>query len=305
LRTLFLGAVDFSRHCLEEVLKAGGPVAAVLTVSQEGAAFHSDYADLSGLTGQHGIPIHHIENINDASSIELIKGYEPDVIFVFGWSQIISKTVLDIPVMGCIGSHPALLPRNRGRHPIVWALVEGLKESGLTFFYLDEGADSGDVLWQRPFPISLEDDAGSLYLKIKALASDAIAEFLPNLQQGTASRRQQDHSQATYWRKRTQKDGEIAWSNSTMNAYNLVRALTLPYVGSHTYVEGKTLKIWRAALPRQPLPREAVDLKPGTVFDATANEFDVRTADGYLSVSEYEHEDRAVIAVGAQLGTSQ
>jgi methionyl-tRNA formyltransferase len=305
LRILFLGAVDFSLHCLEEVIKAKGQVVAVLTLAKGDAAFHSDHADLSGLAGEKGIPVHYIGNINEDSTLELIKSHAPDVIFVFGWSQIISKSVLDIPAMGCIGTHPALLPRNRGRHPIIWALVEGLEKSGLTFFYLDEGADSGDILWQRPFPITVEDDAGSVYLKIKSLASDAIAEFLPSLQHGTAPRLEQDRSQATYWRKRGKRDGEIAWADPTMKTYNLVRALTTPYVGSHTYVDGKTLKIWRAALPHEELPKSAAGLAPGTVFAATDSGFDVRTADGFLTVNEYEHEDGAVIKAGVSLGAAQ
>lgn len=303
MRIVFVGAVDFSRHCLQQVLDCGGNVVAVFTLAKEDAGFHSDYADLSDVAIRHGVTVHKIKNINDPENVELIRSLQPDVIFVFGWSQLISKHILDIPPLGCIGTHPALLPRNRGRHPIVWALVEGLEESGLTFFYIDEGTDSGDILWQKPFPVTLEDDAGSLYEKIKALTSEAIREFLPQLEWGAAPRIPQDHSQATYWRKRTEKDGEIHWTAPTMTTYTLIRALARPYVGAHTYLRGEKMLIWRARLPEKPLPPEAMGPQPGNIFARTGTGFDVRTGDGYLTVLEYELAGEGLLEIGTQLGS--
>ncbi len=302
MRILYVGAIDFSRHCLQEVLKAGGDVVAILTLPKEKAGSHSDYADPSTVAAQHGITVHRIGNINAPQNVDLIWALAPDVIFVFGWSQIISKEVLDIPTLGCVGTHPALLPRNRGRHPLVWALIEGLEESGLTFFYLDEGADSGDILWQKPFPITLEDDAGSLHEKIKSLASEAIPVFLTQLERGTAPRIPQDHNRATYWRKRGEEDGEIDWKAPTIKTYNLVRALTHPYVGAHTYEEGRRVKIWGGSLPRGPLPPHASTLEPGTVFLSAYGRLDIRTGDGYLTVGDYRLEGGGTIAEGTRLG---
>lgn len=302
MRILFLGTVEFSRHCLNEVLKEGGDVVAVLSLAEERAGFHSDYADLSDVAAEYGLEVTRIRNINDPQTVALIQGLEPDVIFVFGWSQLISKTVLDIPPIGCIGTHPTLLPLNRGRHPVVWALVDGLEESGLTFFYMDEGADSGDILWQESFPITLDDDAQTLYKRIEGLASKAIKGFLPQLAQGTAPRFPQNHRHATYRRKRGEKDGQIDWQAPSMTTYNLTRALTRPYVGAHTYVDTKLMKIWRTVLPREPLPPSATSLEPGTVFAVREPEFDVRTGDGYLTVVEYDHQGRMPVAQGAKLG---
>jgi len=96
--------------------------------------FHSDYADLSQIASENNLSYHFIKSINAPKTVELIKSLEPDLLLVFGWSQIVSKEVLGLPRFGCIGTHLALLSRNRGRHPIVWALVEGLKATGVTFF---------------------------------------------------------------------------------------------------------------------------------------------------------------------------
>ena len=304
MRSLFLDTVDFSRHCLQTLLQNGAEVTAVLTLARENANFNSDYADLSDIAEKYGVTLCRIKNINHPENVQLIKTLNPDVIFVFGWSQLISKPILDIPPLGCIGSHPALLPRDRGRHPIIWALVDGFDQSGLTFFFMDEGADGGDILWQRPFSITLWDDAGSIYKKIKELASQAIVEFLPQLENGTALRLPQDHELATYPRKRGKKDGEIVWSAPTMQIYNLVRALTHPYVGAHTFLDGCQVKVWRSALPKSSLPPNQQDAAPGTVIAVKNGCLDVRTADGFITISAYEINSNGTIGVGSQLGAT-
>ena len=298
-----MGAVDFSLHCLEQVLRCGGNVVAVFTPERRYARLNSDYADLGLLAQAHNIPVHRIRRLNDPENVSILRELRPDVIFVFGPSQIVSAEVLSIPTLGCIGTHPALLPKNRGRHPLIWALVEGLNESGLTFFYLDQGTDSGDILWQQPFPITLEDDAGTLYERVKLLAGEGIAEFLPQLEQGVASRMPQDHAKATYWRKRTEADGEINWSGSAMQAYNLIRALTHPYVGAHTFLSDHRVLVWRNGLISDPAWHGAgLNSTPGEVMKCNDGRIAVRTGDGLLELIDWEIEGDARLAPGVRLG---
>jgi len=303
MRILFVGAIKFSLSCLNAVINAGGDVIAVLTLPENRAGFHSDYAELAPTASEHGIPCFHLQKpINYPENAALIHSLRPDVVFVFGWSELVSKEILKIPPLGCIGTHPALLPKNRGRHPLIWALVEGLEQSGLTFLYLDEGPDSGDILWQSSFDITLEDDAASLYEKMKCMAVSAIGEFLPLLEKGIAPRKSQDHAQATYWRKRTESDGEIHWDKPTMAAYNLIRALTRPYVGAHTSISGRKMFIWRSRLPEQTMLSKGQSLLPGEILRCGSDGIDVRTGDGYLTLLEYELPQDASLREGAVLG---
>ena len=299
MRIVFIGAVDFSYHCLEIILGEGANVVAIFNPENQSARLNSDYADLAPLADEYKVPLHRIAKIRDESTIDLIRSLQPDIIFVFGFSQLIPKQVLDIPPMGCVGTHPALLPRNRGRHPLIWALVEGLSESGLTFFYLDEGADSGDILWQKSFPITMDDDAGSLYVKIKALASQGIKEFLPNLQNGTALRLQQDHSRASYWRKRTEADGLINWNNSALSIYNLVRALTSPYPGAHTFIEGKRVTILKCRIESM---QPAGTKLPGEILAETSDGFFVQCGDGILEILLWNVAQDFQLRTGGKLG---
>jgi methionyl-tRNA formyltransferase len=301
MRILFVGGVDFSRHCLQEVVKCGGDVVGVMTVQKKDAKFNSDYVDLGETAAALGIPVHYIEKIRNPESVELIRSISPDVIFVFGFSQLISKEILDIPRLGSVGTHPALLPKNRGRHPLIWALVEGLSQSGLTFFYLDEGADSGDILWQEPFEIGLEDDASTLYAKIRNLASKGISEFLPQLMNNTPPRIRQDSSQATYWPKRTARDGEIRWEQPSMTTYNLIRALTRPYPGSHTFLGGQKIIIWKASPPTAKSDNVDNAIRPGTVVEISGESMRVRSGDGYLTILDYCAPSGQKPTVGSQL----
>jgi methionyl-tRNA formyltransferase len=303
MRIVFIGAVDFSAHCLKEILKNQVNVVAIFTIADSRASMHADFANLSEIAQPDNIPIHNVRNINHPHNIQRIQSYRPDIIFVFGWSQLISQTIINIPPQGCIGTHPALLPQNRGRHPIVWALVEGLKETGLTFFYIDEGTDSGDILWQKACSITLEDTAATLYKKIKALASEGISGFLPLLEHNQAQRVPQDHNKATYWRKRTEKDGEIDWTSSNQTTYNLIRALTHPYVGAHTYHQNSVVKVWQAQLSNTPLPTRSQQA-PGTVVHITSDgHLHVKTSDHLLVILEYECIGNTLIKTGDKLET--
>lgn len=302
MRIVFIGAVDFSRHCLLEIIKHSGHIVGVITLERRFAAFNSDFADLSEVAEAHRIPIYKIHKVADPDVIALLRSLMTDIIFVFGWSQLLPRDILEIPPKGCIGTHPALLPRNRGRHPLIWALVEGLQESGMTFFYIDEGADSGDILWQKAFPITLEDDAGTLYQKIKDLASEAIPVFLDQFKRGTAPRIPQDHSQATYWRKRGEKDGEIHWSASGLGTYNLVRALTHPYVGAHTYWGDHKIIIWKSRLEETPGDLRGHGIKPGTVVERGPDGLRVSTGDGSLTLLDFNVDGNAEVPVGVVLG---
>lgn len=277
MRIVFIGAVEFSRRCLVQVIRCGGNVVAVFGLDGVKSARHGDYADMGPLAGQHGLPFQRITNINSPTVIEAVRQARPDVVFVFGWSQLIGPDIRG--VAPCVGSHPAMLPLNRGRHPVIWALVEGLAESGLTFFYLDEGADSGDILWQRPFAISEEDDAGSLLEKISQLAELAIYEFMPQLSDGSALRRPQDHRITSYWRKRTAADGEIDWRDDARKVHNLVRALTHPYPGATARIAGEQMIIWKTCLTSHTGQGE-----PGEVLARTPLGWNVATGAGTIEI---------------------
>ena len=129
-----------------------------------------------------------MENINEEKVYKFIENIQPEIAFCFGWSQLIKDNIIKKIPQGIIGFHPAALPKNRGRHPIIWALVLGLQETASTFFMMDASADTGDIVSQKIVKISYEDDAATLYQKIMTIACEQVVELWEQLQNGTANK---------------------------------------------------------------------------------------------------------------------
>ena len=284
MKYLFIGSVEYSAYCLNALLEMGIDIVEIMCPYREASAFNSDYCDLSAATKKFGRNVHYFKKIRD--EVAFISEKKPDVIFVLGLSQIISKDILEIPVYGCIGSHPALLPQNRGRHPLIWAIANGLRKSGITLFWLDEGVDSGDIWGQREFSIETNDDVASVYEKIKRLSVEMLKTNIPELERGIIKRIPQDHSLATYWRKRTSKDGEIDWRMSGKRIYDLVRALARPYAGAHCVYRGKEAKIWKVTVIED--DNRFQNLEPGKIISAVGGNVRVKTGDGIIELIEHE-----------------
>jgi len=162
-----------------------------------------------------------------------------------GWSQLLKNDILTIPRFGVIGSHPTQLPKYRGRAPIPWTILKKLKHSALTFFFIEEGIDDGDILDQKIFEID-DDDATSLYDKITVLGEQMIIDNLNKIKNNTFLRKKQNTDEfIENWPKRTPDDGKIYWNKSSNEIQTLVRATTYPYPGAFTILDGKHIKIWK------------------------------------------------------------
>lgn len=133
MKILFIGAVSFSAKALRELITMNANIIGVCTLEE--SEFNSDHEDLRPIAEQAGIPVLYSPKINSAKSLAWIRNLKPDVIFCFGWSHLIKLPLLTLPPQGVIGFHPAALPANRGRHPLIWALILGLKETASTFFF--------------------------------------------------------------------------------------------------------------------------------------------------------------------------
>ena len=278
MRAVFIGTVEFSLRSLEKLI--GLNVNLVGVITKESSSFNSDFVDLKSLCISNGIPCLYVDDINSLDSIKWIKDLNPDVIFCFGWSSLIKKEILNIAPMGVVGYHPAKLPMNRGRHPLIWALALGLEESASTFFFMDEGADTGDILSQVDFEISYQDDARSIYDKVSDMALCQIEDFIPRLKQGKYSKVKQDGLRSNSWRKRNEIDGLIDFRMNSRAIYNLTRALTKPYVGAHIKYRGKNISIWK--VKEVDVVKE--NIEPGSVLNANNKSFIVKSYDGAVEV---------------------
>lgn len=282
MRIVFIGSVDFSLSALELMCKMKSNIVGVIT--KRSSSINSDFVDLSVFSEKNRIPWRYFDDVNSLEAISWIQTLEPDIIFCFGWSQILRTEVLGIARNGVVGFHPSALPRNRGRHPIIWALVLGLEHTGSTFFFMDSGTDSGDIISQSHILINDNDCAKTLYRRITNEALDQIEQFLPKLELGTIVSHKQDHTLANVWRKRSSLDGIIDWRMSAKSIHNLVRGLSHPYIGAHFIFEGNEIKVWKTELIRD-FPS---NIEPGKVLSNSEKGSIVKCGDGAIQLLEIE-----------------
>jgi methionyl-tRNA formyltransferase len=195
------------------------------------------------------------------------------------------------PARGSYVIHDSLLPAYRGFSPTVWALVNGEQETGATLFAMEEGVDSGDVLGQEAVGIGPDDTIADVMARLTPAYERLVRDCIPAVLAGTAARRPQDESRATYTCRRVPADNVIRWDASTERIHNLIRAVTRPYPGALTRLEGRELRIWRAAPLRD---RRYVGLVPGRVAEIRPGDgVVVLTGDGGLLVREIQFEGEA------------
>lgn len=264
MKIILIGAVDFSKEMLKALINNNVNIQGVIT--SENTGINSDFADLKPICQNNKIPCHITDDINSTKTINWIGKIDADIIYCFGWSRLLKKDLISQVPLGVMGYHPAELPKNRGRHPIIWSLVLGLKETASTFFIINEGADSGDIVSQIKVKIAENDNARSLYEKLTLIAQDQIIWITKNLNQLDTIRKKQNHLKSNIWRKRSKKDGKIDWRMSAKSIHNLVRALSDPYPGAHFEHNKKEFKVWKTEV----LEIDNIqNIEPGKVIDIT------------------------------------
>lgn len=280
MRIFYIGCVESSYIELELLLENHKNVVGVITKKK--SDFNADFCDLKPLAEKYGVRWKYVDNINEKQSVEFIKDCKPDVIYCFGWSQLIKKDILDIPPLGVIGTHPTELPQNRGRHPIIWSLVLGLEYTAATFFQMDEGADSGKIISQKRIKIEYTDYARDLYNKIIESECEQILEFTNAFESGNCIGKEQNKDEGNSWRKRGEADGTIDWRMSSRAIYNLVRALSHPYVGAQFIYKDQKYKVWRVEELDGSMYK---NIEPGKIVNVnSARDFSVKAYDNLIHV---------------------
>ncbi|QSW87450.1 MULTISPECIES: formyltransferase family protein [Flavobacterium] len=287
MKIVYIGSVIFSAKALDKLISIGAEIVGVITKKESN--FNNDFFDLKPIAEINKISFHYTLDINSEETVNWIKNLAPNVIFCFGWSNLIKSNVLEIAPLGVIGYHPTLLPNNKGRHPLIWAKILGLEKSGSTFFFMDEGADTGDILSQKEFEILFEDDATSLYAKLIDIALGQIEDFHSKLKDNTFIRIKQTESEGNSWRKRTAKDGIIDFRLATKTICNLVRGLTKPYIGAHLEYKNKNITVWEVEISEDIGERD--NLEPGKVLNIKDNKIKVKTGDSAIWLVKHEFID--------------
>ena len=202
--------------------------------------------------------------------------------------------LLRTPKIACLGFHASLLPKYRGRAPVNWAIINGESETGNTMITLEPEADTGDIVAQRKIAISDDDDCRTIYEKVGQTEIDMLDDVLPMIRRGILPRKKQDDSKASVMPKRRPEDGIIDWRRSTREIFNWVRALTEPYPGAFSLLNGEKVWIWTA----RPV-EDGVDLgptEPGSVAHDKQGWPIVATGDGWIRIMSAQAEGEQKVA---------
>lgn len=263
MKLAWVGAHFEGIPALAHLLRAGWRFEKVFTLAPEALARRSGSADYAPLCERFDVPLRAIKNINDAGVIDELRQLDLDVLIVIGWGQILSRDALATAGIGVVGAHASLLPHNRGSAPINWAIIRGQTQTGNTLMWLDPEVDAGRIIDQRAFPITPLDTCQSLYEKVAATNRDMLAELLPRLAAGETPGRPQPPIDQPILPRRRPQDGRIDWRASSAESYNFVRALTRPYPGAFSYLDGRRWTIWNAARLPETLGHQST---PGVVL---------------------------------------
>jgi methionyl-tRNA formyltransferase len=249
MRVGWIGCHVEGLQALRALVESGVAVEAVITLREEAAARRSGSGTTryGALCKRFGLTLHEVESINDAQAIELLRTLNLDLVFVIGWMELLRPPVLSLARIGMIGAHASLLPRDRGRAPINWALIRGERQTGNTLFWLTAGVDNGDVIDQVTIPITQYDTCASLYDRVADANRDMILRAVPALWAGQRPGRPQGPPSGPPLPKRRPEDGCIDWTRSGGEVYDFVRALTRPYPGAFSDRGNERVVIWHCA----------------------------------------------------------
>lgn len=244
MKIAFCTCVQIGLSCIEAVITEGGKFDLLLTLHDYKSKKKSGRIYLDDIATATQTPLYKLNHINDADVADVLRAYQIDWLFIIGWSQIASSEVIQVPKKGIIGAHPTLLPMGRGRAAVPWAIIKGLDRTGVTFFKMDEGVDTGPILDQYEIPLSTHETATELYQKVNAAHVSLMKQIWPKLLADEVVGTVQEESQATYWEGRTPADGELNVAMKFTEVDRLVRATTRPYPGAFIMAQDRKCIIW-------------------------------------------------------------
>ncbi len=247
LRIVFMGSPDFavpSLNALASRYAVAGVVSQPDRPAGRGGGLHQPA--VIETARKLGIPFIQPQKLNTPEVMTQLKEWEPGLIVVAAFGQILRPAVLDLPKFGCINVHGSLLPRWRGAAPIQAAILAGDHETGITIMKMDPGVDTGPILSQRVVPITKNETGKSLFEKMAAPGADLLIETLPGYLSGDLTPKLQPNESATYAPMLKKEDGLLDFTRPALELERRARAMH-PWPGAYFVWNGVTIKVLNAS----------------------------------------------------------
>lgn len=243
VKVLFMGTPEIARGCLEQLVNDGWNVIGAFTREDKpvGRKQIMTPPPVKVCAMEHNIPVYQPKTLKGEAT-DLIKELAPDLIVVVAYGRILPKAVIDVPQYGCINLHVSLLPQYRGAAPIQWALINGDKQTGVTVMHIDEGLDTGDIIDVLPIEIGEDETQEELFADVEEKGKVFLSQVCENIINGTATRTQQNHSQATLAPPLTKEMALFTFESSATDIHNKVRGQN-PWPSAHFMFGDKKVKV--------------------------------------------------------------
>ncbi|WP_031163512.1 methionyl-tRNA formyltransferase [Streptosporangium roseum] len=273
MRVVMFGYQTWGHRTLRALLDSGHEVVLVVTHPRSDHAYEKIWDDsVAELAEKHGVPVLLRYRPDDEELLAALRDAAPDIIVANNWRTWLPSEIFDLPPHGTLNVHDSLLPAYAGFSPLIWALINGEKEVGVTAHRMNAELDAGDIVLQRAVPVGPDDTATDLFHRTVDLIEPIVREALDLIASGRARWVAQDRSKASFFHKRSVEDGRIDWNWPAEDLERLVRAQSDPYPSAFTYHRGERIRIVSAAVSQA-----RYGGTPGRVF--------IREGDGVVVVA--------------------
>lgn len=291
LKIVFMGTPDFAVGCLDFLINSNHEIKAVITAPDRAAGRGKKIiqSEIKKYAINNSIKLLQPINLKDEEFITELKSINADIFVVVAF-RMLPKTVWEIPEKGTINLHASLLPQLRGAAPIHWAIINGLSETGVTTFFINEKIDFGNIIEQSKLKINSKENTGQLYEKLKSKGSNLLVSTLKVIEKNNFKTTKQNNSEKLLIAPKLNKNNtRIDWKNSGQSIFNLIRGLS-PYPSAWTKdaKSNKILKIFDVIFHKEKNSNENLS---GTILIKN-NTIKLITYDGFLEVLELQLEGK-------------
>ncbi len=244
MRVVFMGTPDIAATCLKKIIADGFEVVGVYTQPDrpKGRGMKMQLSPVKEVALRHDIPVFQPENFREEESVEALRALKPDVCAVVAYGRILPQKVLDVPTYGCINIHASVLPKYRGSAPYQWAVLDGLKETGVTAMYLVREMDAGDIIDVSKTPIGENETAGELLDRLAVLGADLLSKTLRRFESGKVPAVPQNDGEVSFAPMLDKTMCPIDWNKTAQQVHDQVRGLH-PWPVATMALQGKTFKV--------------------------------------------------------------
>ena len=285
MRIVFMGTPDFAAASLQKLIDEGFDVVGVFTQPDKpkGRGMELSFSPVKELALRAGLPVYQPEKMRDGTAISILRELRPDILVVVAYGRILPDDMLALPRYGAVNVHGSLLPKYRGAAPIQWAVLNGDRVTGVSTMFLASEMDAGDIIYTDETEIGEFETAGELFDRLMDMGAKLLVKTLRAIEDGSAPRTPQDHTQATYVKMLDKSISPIDWNKRPREIVKHIYGLQ-PWPVATMELEGKTFRVFGAAYTEN-----RTEKTPGSVVSAGDAGIEIACADGQtLLVTELQ-----------------